>query len=99
MKNWIKRDRKARLAYAPVELKKFVLQSLLANKNFPWTWKYYWSHLFHRQGLTKRFSFFRHGCHISYGGRSVFRFFKLSRHWSKHFSSLGVMVGMRKSSF
>lgn len=44
-------------------------------------------------------SFFRRSCILSGNCRSVFRFFKLSRHLCKHYASNGYISGLRKASF
>jgi ribosomal protein S14 len=44
-------------------------------------------------------SFFRRSCLLSGNCKSVFRFFKLSRHLCRFYASNGFIMGLRKASF
>lgn len=83
------------------ELKKNLIKFFLSNQHnnfksksiikFIYRNKYYYKY--------SSISFFRRCCIISGNGRSVFRFFKLSRHLCRFYASNGYLVGLRKASF
>lgn len=61
--------------------------------------KLYFSKLFLHFNELSSISRYRNSCLFSNYGRSVFRQFKLSRHFAKRFASNGYLLGLRKSSF
>ncbi len=79
-----------------LEFNKLILKGLLSNKNFFNNQRYYFSYLLHKKQMIY---FYRRFCIISGYPKSVFRFFKLSRHISKKYCSNGLLNGFRKSSF
>jgi len=83
------------------ELKKNIIKYFLSNQcnifqsnkiiKFIYRNKFYYKYM--------SLSFFRRHCLLSGNGKSIFRFFKLSRYLCKHYASNGFITGLRKSSF
>jgi len=83
------------------ELKKNIIKYFLSNQynkfqsnkiiKFIYRNKFYYKYM--------SLSFFRRNCLLSGNGKSIFRFFKLSRYLCKHYASNGIITGLRKSSF
>lgn len=81
------------------ELNKVVLKSLLSSSDFPFIDRFYFFYLLQKYSAEGSLSIFRRFCSVNGYSKSIFRLFKMSRHSSKRFASLGLLVGMRKSSF
>ena len=83
------------------ELKKNLIKYLLSNQynnfksnkiiKFSYRNKFFYKYM--------SISFFRRNCLYSGNGKSVFRFFKLSRYHCKYYASNGFISGLRKASF
>ena len=80
-------------------MNKLILKGLLSNKSFPLNSKIYLGLLFSNYNKNQSIAFYRRSCVMTGNSRSVFRKFKMVRHWCKLFASEGKLVGMRKSSF
>jgi ribosomal protein S14 len=78
---------------------KIVLRSMLRDKNFKKSDRVYFALLFSKYSGKSSISSFRRYCVMSQSTRSVFRLFRLSRHFAKQSASLGELSGFRKSSF
>lgn len=87
------------LKFSVVELNKIVLKSLLSSSDFNFLIRIYIFSLLQKYSSYSSFSYFRRICSISGYTKSVFRLFQMSRHNSKKYASLGLLQGMRKSSF
>jgi ribosomal protein S14 len=83
------------------ELKKNIIKYFLSNqsKNFKSNKiiKFIYRNKFYYKYMS--ISFFRRNCLLSGNGKSIFRFFKLSRYLCKHYASNGIITGLRKSPF
>lgn len=83
------------------ELKKNLIKYFLLNqyKNFKSNkiMKFIYRNKFYYKYSSR--SFFRRCCLLSGNGKSVFRFFKLSRFLCRYYGSNGYLGGLRKASF
>ena len=95
---WPRKEIKKRRLYKKYELSKIVLKSLL-NNFFYKSEKLYFSSLFNRFPINSSTSRYRTYCMLQLQGKSIFRFFKLSRHMVKYLANDGLLIGFRKSSF
>lgn len=90
-------------AYKPIfssnELNKLVLKSLLSSEDLKFLPRVFFFFFLQKYSIKSSISFFRKFCNIDGYSKSIFRFFKMSRHNSKRLSSFGYLTGMRKSSF
>lgn len=86
-------------SFSSNELNKLVLKSLLGSNDFSFKYRVFFFSILQKYSLISSISFFRRFCNINGYSKSVFRLFKMSRHNSKRYASLGSLVGMRKSSF
>lgn len=96
---WYKRDRIVRKSLLQNEMNILILKGLLSNKNFTRKEKIYFGLIFLNYSKNTSIAFYRRSCVMTGNSRSVFRRFKLVRHWSKDFASNGKIVGLRKASF
>jgi len=76
-----------------------MLKSLLFSEQFAFFFRIYFFQIFRGFSKYSSTSFYRRYCIFTGYAKSVFRFFKLSRHQCKRFASNGYLMGMRKSSF
>lgn len=81
------------------ELNKLVLKSLLSSSDFIFADRLYFFYVMQKYSISGSFAIFRRFCSINGYSKSIFRLFKMSRHNSKRYASLGLLSGMRKSSF
>lgn len=96
---WYKRDKNFRKYLYNNEINKLILKSLLSNKLFKINEKIYFGLIFSKYTKKSSITFYRRFCIITGNSRSVFRRFKMVRHWCKSFASNGALIGLRKSSF
>ena len=96
---WYKRDCRLRKFLYSNEMNKIILKSLLSNKFFKQNEKIYFGLLFAKYTKKSSIAFYRRFCIMTGNSRSVFRRFKMVRHWCKFFASDGYVVGLRKASF
>lgn len=96
---WYKRDKKLRNFLYCNEMNKIILKSLLSNKFFKINEKIYFGLLFDKYTKVSSIAYYRRFCIITGNSRSVFRRFKMVRHWCKFFASHGYIAGIRKASF
>ena len=83
-----------------VEVHKTVLKSLMREQNnLALDSRIHFTIKLNSFNKLSSLSLFRRFCLISNYPKSVFRFFKLSRHSCKLMASMGLLSGMRKSSF
>lgn len=87
------------IAIKSSEINKLVLKSLGSSFNYSFSDRLFFSLLFQKYSRYTSISLFRRFCNINGYAKSVFRLFKMSRHNCKRYSSLGLLSGMRKSSF
>jgi ribosomal protein S14 len=80
-------------------MNKLILKSLLSNKLFKKNEKIYFGLLFAKYTKKSSIAHYRRFCIMTGNSRSVFRRFKMVRHWCKFFASNGYIVGLRKASF
>lgn len=95
---WHVRDKSLRKHYKKHELKKNVIKSLLFFTKNP-NLRLSLIKVFYNITKKSSISNYRTSCMFSGSGRSVFRKFKLSRHFIKYLASEGLLMGFRKSSF
>ena len=81
------------------ELNKIIIKSLLSSSDFFFANRLYFFYLLQRYSKENSFSIFRRFCSINGYSKSIFKLFKMSRHNSRKYASLGLLSGMRKSSF
>lgn len=98
-RTWIIKNKKNSFFFEGSELNKLVLKSLLRDLHFSYKDRIYFSILLNNFSIASSGSIFRRSCLVSGYPKSVFRFFRLSRHCCKSFASYGFLSGMRKSSF
>lgn len=98
-KHWVSRDAYYRQKFASVEIEKIVLKALTANLSDSFENRCYFAYRFAQIPRLWSISRVRISCHRTGSGRSVFPFFKYSRHELKRLSSKGLIIGFRKSSF
>jgi ribosomal protein S14 len=96
---WYKRDKQLRTFLYCNEMNKLILKSLLSNKLFKKNEKIYFGLLFAKYTKKSSIAHYRRFCIMTGNSRSVFRRFKMVRHWCKFFASNGYVVGLRKASF
>lgn len=83
-----------------IELQRLALKSMLSNGEcFSFEQRAYLYKCMQRYYFKFSVSYFRNSCLVTRHSKSVFRMFKMSRHFSKKLSSNGLVMGMRKSSF
>jgi ribosomal protein S14 len=80
-------------------MNKLILKSLLSNKLFKINAKLYFGLIFSQYTKKSSIAYYRRFCVITGNSRSVFRRFKMVRHWCKSFASNGFLVGLKKASF
>jgi ribosomal protein S14 len=90
---------KSLFQYSKNELNKISLKSLLSSRDFIFSYRLYFFLILEKYSKNSSISFFRRYCNISSYAKSVVRLFKMSRHCYKKYCSLGMGVGVRKSSF
>lgn len=95
----LRQDLLLRSKYSLIELNKLILKSLLYNDSLAFYKKFYYIKLFYFFNTKLSLSKFRNFSVLSGYPRSIFRFFKLSRHECKNNASFGFLTGLRKSSF
>ena len=98
-RKWIFKNIKNGIVFERTELNKMVLKSLMRDLNFSTKDRIYFSRLFNNFNFFSSGSLLRRHCILTGYPKSVFRFFKLSRHQCKKYASFGFLTGMRKSSF
>jgi small subunit ribosomal protein S14 len=96
---WPRKEVKKRKLYKKFEIKKLVLKSLLNNFYYKYKFKLYFTMLFSKFPINSSISRYRTYCMLQLQGKSIFRFFKLSRHMVRYCVSNGLLIGFRKSSF
>lgn len=96
---WPRKELKKRKLYSKYELNKLVLKSLLNNFYYKYKLKLYFTKLFNKFPLESSTSRYKTYCMLQLQGKSIFRFFKLSRHMVRSCASNGALIGFRKSSF
>ena len=96
---WPRKEIKKRKLYKQYEIQKLVLKSLLNNFFYKYNFKLYFTKLFNKFPIDSSVSKYRTYCMLQLQGKSIFRFFKLSRHMVKYCSNNGLLIGFRKSSF
>jgi len=94
---WYKRNRRNHLINN--EMNKLILKSLMLNKFFIYNQKIYLGQLFAKYKKFTSISYYRRYCVITGNSKSIFRKFKMVRHWCKFYASNGYIVGLRKASF
>lgn len=72
------------------------MSSRFDNQNYKLYFNMKYTNLLSRATLI---SSYRRYCLFSYAGKVVTKRFKLGRHAVRYFASLGLLVGLRKSSF
>lgn len=98
-RKWIRDSYKNTNKFLLVELNKLILKSLLSHDSFNNNERFYFYYLLKRYSIHSSISLYRRFCVLTGYSKSVFRYFKLSRHQCKKYASDGLLVGMRKSSF
>ncbi len=98
-RKWIKISKNNIASSVNVELNKLILKSLLSNGSFNNKYRFYFYFLLKHYSKYTSISIFRRFCNLTGYSKSVFRYFKLSRHQCKRYASDGALMGMRKSSF
>ncbi len=96
---WPRKELKKRKLFKKYEIKKLVLKSLLNNFFYKYQFKLYFTRLFNTFPMNSSTTRYRTYCMLQLQGKSIFRFFKLSRHMVKYCASNGSLTGFRKSSF
>lgn len=96
---WVRKDEASRRLHSKSEINKFVLKSLLYTSEYPALYRIYFSKKFYMFSKRSSLSVYRRYGMFSFIGKSVFRRFKLNRHFVKANASNGFLVGLRKSSF
>lgn len=96
---WPRKENKKRKLYKKFEIRKLVLKSLLNNFYYKYKYKLYFTNLFNKFPINSSISRYRTYCMLQLQGKSIFRFFKLSRHMVKYCANNGLLIGFRKSSF
>ena len=96
---WYKKDTLLRKYLYSNEINKLILKSLLSNKLFEQNAKLYLGLIFSKYTKKSSIAHYRRFCVITGNSRSVFRRFKMVRHWCKFFASNGYLVGLKKASF
>lgn len=91
--------RKYRRTFKLFELRKIVLKSLLSAVCYKKMFKYYFNNAFRKISRRTSLGIYRKYCLFTYTGKVVFRKFKISRHIFKSMAALGLLTGVRKSSF
>ena len=95
---WVNRDKKIRLLFNNLELKKLILKGFLYN-SINIKDKIFFDFKFKKFLYRSSISKCRSSCMFLGNSRSIIHKFKLSRHSSKKFAGLGFITGLRKSSF
>jgi ribosomal protein S14 len=95
---WINKDKKIRLLFKKLELKKLILKGFLYN-NLNIKNKIFFDFKFKKFLYNSSISKCRSNCMFLGNSKSIIHKFKLSRHSSKKFAGLGFITGLRKSSF
>ncbi len=98
-RKWIFEDKFKRSSVTRTEINKLVLKFLLSNFHFSAIERIYFSKRLTSFSKFASITFLRSFCKLSGYPKSVFKFFKLSRHVCKQHASYGLLMGMRKSSF
>ena len=96
---WPRKELNKRKLYKKYEIRKLVLKSLLNNFYYKYNHKLYFTKLFNTFPIDSSTSRYRTYCMLQLQGKSIFRFFKLSRHMMRHCANNGFLIGYRKSSF
>lgn len=96
---WINRDKKIRLLFSKLELKKLVLKGFLYNNHLNIKNKIFFDFKFKKFYFSSSISKSRSSCMFLGNSRSIIHKFKLSRYSSKKFAGLGFITGLSKSSF
>lgn len=96
---WPRKEIKKRKLYKKFEIRKLVLKSLLNNFYYKYNYKLYFTKLFDNFPINSSTSRYRTYCMLQLQGKSIFRFFKLSRHMVRFCVNNGLLIGFRKSSF
>jgi len=96
--HWVNRDKKIRILYKKLELKKLILKGFLYN-NIGIKNKIFYDFKFKKFLYKSSISKCRSSCMFLGNSRSIIHKFKLSRHSSKKFAGLGFITGLSKSSF
>lgn len=96
---WVLKDENNRYWYSKQEINKNILKSLLYSFEYNVNYRIYFSKKFYKFTYKSSISVYRRYGMFSFIGKSVFRRFKLNRHFLKMYSSNGLIVGLRKSSF
>lgn len=92
--------RKGLKRFVIIELRKNCIKAILNNKYKDFKslkfYKYINNTILKKQSSL---SFYRRSCLLTGNCRSVFRKFKMVRHFCKSYASLGLIAGLRKASF
>ena len=96
----IKLDKKKRLLYKNIELYNLILKSLFINPNFSLYYKLYFYKYFYwvNYGI-KSVSYFNNNCNLTGLTHCISKKFKINRFDCKKYSGMGLLMGIRKSSF
>lgn len=99
-RRWQLLDKKVRLNFLQSEIDKKILKSLIFSEFYSKSLKLYFASIFLKYSRYTSISFTQHFCLLNGGtGRSVFRRFKMGRHYTKLLAIDGFLPGLRKSSF
>jgi len=96
---WYKRDFSLRKNFLLKEMDLLILKGLLSNFKFSKNEKIYFGLVFLNFSKYSSIAYYRRSCIMTGNSRSVFRRFKMVRHWCKKYASDGILIGIRKSSF
>lgn len=99
LRKWIRDTYSNTNRLISVEFNKLILKSLLSNQVFSNRERFYFYYLLKRYSINSSVSIYRRFCVLTGYSKSVFRYFKLSRHQCKKYAADGLLIGMRKSSF
>ena len=83
MYGWCLKDELRRKTFSKFEINKFILKSLLYTSNYIPYYKIYFTKKFYKFTKKSSISMYRHYGMFSFIGKSVFRRFKLNRHYMK----------------
>lgn len=93
------KDESRRRLFSKFEINKNILKSLLYTSGYIPDYRIYFSKIFYIFSKKSSLSVYRSYGMFSFIGKSVFRRFKLNRHFVKASASNGFLIGLRKSSF
>lgn len=99
MTNFIQRDKKRRKLFEKYEIRRVQYKSMIKDTSLPLKIRYYYVSLLNNLPRNSSITRIKNRCILTGRGKSIYRFYKLSRISFRKLASQGKLPGIIKSSW